>query len=143
MAQYIDDVHVYVDGGCRGNPGPGAIAIIIYAKDGSELERHAECIGNTTNNRAEYAALIKGLNLGAGHTRRTVRCLSDCELLVKQLNGEFRLRDDKLRALFFEVKQLEVAFEHVVYQHVPRTHQQMRAVDRLVNEAFEGRLSAA
>jgi ribonuclease HI len=133
-------VKVFTDGGSRGNPGPGAIGVIIFDERDNEIEKFKECIGHTTNNRAEYHALIKGLNLAAGHTRHTVHCYLDSELVVKQMSGLWRLKKDELRALFQEVKKSEGFFtKPVTYTHVRRTNPTMRKVDRLVNEALEGR----
>ncbi len=79
-------VTVYTDGACSGNPGPGAIGIIILDESNQEVATFKECIGDTTNNRAEYIALIKGLDLAAGICRKKVICFTDSELMVKQLN---------------------------------------------------------
>jgi ribonuclease HI len=73
MPSYIDKVKLYTDGGCRGNPGPGAIAFRILDEDNHVLENYCDCIGETTNNRAEYHALIKGLESAAKHTRGFIR----------------------------------------------------------------------
>jgi ribonuclease HI len=136
---FISEIRLYTDGGCRGNPGPGAIGIIILDDQNTELHQHAECIGDCTNNRAEYKALIKGLNLSAQHTRKKVCCFLDSEIVVKQMTGVYRLKNDTLRGLFLEVKEAEQMFDEVIYQHVPRTNQYIKKADRLVNEAFEGR----
>ena len=72
-----DKVKLCTDGGCRGNPGPGDIGYIILDENNNELESHAECVGETTNNRAEYLALIKGFDCAARHTRGTVYCFLD------------------------------------------------------------------
>ncbi len=139
MAKFIDKVKLFTDGGCRGNPGPGAIGILIMDSSNNELRKYAECIGETTNNRAEYHALIKGLDLCAKHTRGSVVCYLDSELVVKQLHGDFRLKNDKLRELFQQVKDRERVFDSVVYQHVSRKNQYIQKVDHLLNNAFEGR----
>lgn len=139
MPRFIDRVKLFTDGGCRGNPGPGAIGMIILDVDNTELHTHAECIGNTTNNRAEYHALIKGLRLCAKYTRGRVTCYSDSELVVKQMNGDYRLKNEELLALFQKVKDLERVFTEVIYQHVNRTNQFIKKADRLLNEAYEGR----
>ena len=127
---FIDEVRLFTDGGCRGNPGPGAIGIVIYDSLHIELFQHAVCIGSTTNNRAEYAALIKGLNLCAKFTRRKVVCYLDSQLVVNHMNGIWRLKNDQLRDLFLEVKK---------HTHVLRTNPFIKKADRLLNEAFEGR----
>ncbi len=139
MAGFIDHVKLFVDGGCLGNPGPGAIGVLIVDNDGNQLRMEAECIGVTTNNRAEYRALIKGLDLCAKHTRRRVTVYSDSELVVNHMNGHWRLKDDTLRELWKKVKQCEQVFKEVVYTHVRRTNPFIRKVDRALKEALEGR----
>jgi ribonuclease HI len=135
----INEVRLYTDGGCRGNPGPGAIGLVILDVQNNELRVHSEIIGECTNNRAEYKALIRGLGFCAGYTRRKVCCFLDSELVVRQMTGVYRLKDAVLRGLFQEVKNAELPFDEVIYQHVPRTNQYIRKADRLLNEAFEGR----
>ncbi len=139
MPKFIDHVKVFVDGGSRGNPGPAAIGVLILDGDKNVLCFCADCIGTATNNQAEYHALIWGLSLCAGHTRRRVTCYSDSELVVKQMIGHYRLKNKVLLGLFQKVKQCEGAFVEVVYQHVVRTNPYIRKVDRILNEALEGR----
>jgi ribonuclease HI len=138
MAKYIDKVKLFTDGACRGNPGPGAIGFIIIDENNNELESFAECIGETTNNRAEYLAVIKGLDCAAKHTRGTVYCFLDSELVINQMSGKWRLKDDELRRLFFDVKGKNQAFKEVIFTHVRRTNQQIKKVDRLLKQALEG-----
>jgi len=135
----IEEVSLYTDGGCRGNPGLGAIGIVICEAAGTVLHEHAECIGYTTNNQAEYKALIKGLNLCAEYTRGRVCCYCDSQIVVKQLTGAYRLKHEALRVLFDEVKRGAQCFQEVVFQHVPREHHFIARADRLLNEAFDGR----
>jgi ribonuclease HI len=137
--QFISEVRLVTDGGSRGNPGPGAIGIIILDNGGNELERHAELIGVSTNNEAEYKALAKGLDLCAKHTRGKVDCFLDSQLVVYQMNGHFRLKDDTLRRLYYDVKKHEWPFDEVVYTHVPNTDPQIMIAHRLLSEALEGR----
>lgn len=139
VTKFIGQVKLFTDGGCRRNPGPGAIGVLILDEDNKQLLKHSECIGHTTNNRAEYSALIAGLDLCAKFTRRRAICFTDSELIVNQMNGVWRLKDDELRSLFYEVKRVEQAFDEVVYQHARRTHQHIQEVDRLLNQAFECR----
>jgi len=137
---FISSVNLFIDGGCRGNPGPGAIGIVIKDSNNKKvLHEHSECIGNTTNNKAEYHALIKGLDLCAKFTRKKVCCFSDSLLLINQMNGDWRLKNDDLRSLFHKVKDLERVFEEVVCQHVKRTNPGIKKADALLNNAFEGR----
>ena len=139
MANYIEEVKLFADGGCRGNPGPGAIGVLILGEANRELRRHCQVIGHTTNNRAEYIALIKGLDLCAKYTRVRVYCFTDSQLVVNHMNGTWRLKNDELRSLFYEVKQREQVFQEVIYQHVPRTNPYMKKVDKFLKESFEGR----
>jgi len=136
---FITLINVYTDGACSGNPGPGAIGIVLLDENNRELETYMECVGHTTNNRAEYLALIKGLDLAAKHCRRTAYCFLDSEIVVKQLNSVYRLRNDELRKLFHLVKDKERAFEKVTYNHVRRSNQHIRRADQLTRQALSGR----
>ncbi|MCD6576675.1 MAG: ribonuclease HI family protein [Anaerolineaceae bacterium] len=139
MTNFIEKVRLFTDGGCRGNPGSGAIGIVICDADHKELGRYSQCIGQTTNNRAEYMALIKGLERCAQFTRRRVVCFTDSQLVVNQMSGKWQLKNDELRTLFFEVKKFEQPFDEVIYTHVKRTNPYIKKADKLLNEAFEGR----
>ena len=139
MPRYINKVKLFTDGGCRGNPGPGAIGFIITDENNNELDSFAECIGDSTSNRAEYIALIKGLDYAAKHTRGTVYCFMDSELVINQMSGKWRLKNDELRALFFKVEEKKQAFKEVIFTHMERTNQQIKKVDRLLKQALEGR----
>jgi ribonuclease HI len=132
----IKKIYVNADGGARGNPGRAAIGIII--RDESKiLESFRECIGEATNNVAEYKALIKALELAAGYTRKEVQVFMDSEFVVKQVGGEYRIKKKHLMSLFQEVKKCEGMFEKVVYNHVPRGNRFQAMADRLVNEALD------
>ncbi len=130
-------VKIFTDGGSRGNPGPGAIGIVILDEQDNKLEEFKECIGHTTNNRAEYHALIKGLDLAAKYTRDTVHCYLDSNLVVKQMQGLWRLKKDELQALSHEAKDKERHFKKVTYTHVRRIDPTMRKADKLLNEALD------
>ena len=136
---FVGEVHLYTDGACRRNPGPGAIGVVVFDQSGNLLLEHSETIGETTNNRAEYRALIAGLDRCAKLTRGKVVCHSDSEIVIKQMTGGYRLKDDELRKLFHDVRTRMQVFREVVFQHVPRTHQRLQKADRLANEAFAGR----
>lgn len=137
--EQMAEVNLYTDGGCRGNPGPGAIGILICDAVSTVLHEHAECIGLTTNNQAEYRALIKGLDLCARYTRGRVCCYSDSQIVIRQVTGEYRLKNEVLRPLFDEVKRQVERFQAVVFQHVRRENPMIVKADRILNEAFEGR----
>lgn len=138
MSSFVSGVKLFCDGGCHGNLGSGAIGWLILDNQNQELCKRAVCIGDTTNNRVEYRALVAGLDECAKYTRGRVTCFMDSELVVKQMNGAWRLKNDRLRELFYEARNEEGAFEQVIYQHVKRDNPFIRKVDRLVNEALEG-----
>lgn len=139
MPRYIDRIKLFTDGGCRGNPGPGAIAFRILDENNNELESFCECIGETTNNRAEYHALIKGLECSARHTRGTVYSFLDSEFVIKQVTGKFRIRTAELNPLVKEVLDNMRLFNEVIFQHMRSTNPLIKKVDRLVKQAMEGR----
>jgi len=132
---------VYTDGGARGNPGPAAIGIVLCDVDDHVLREHREFIGEATNNEAEYRALIRGLRLAARHTREEVRCISDSQLLVRQMMGEYRVRDDRLRELFALAQAGTRGFEKVSFEHRPRLTGRLARADELVNEALDRAVS--
>jgi len=136
---FIDSVQIFSDGGCRRNPGPGAIGVFVTDTQNKPLYEYSECIGSTTNNRAEYSAAIKGIDLAAKFTRGRVLVFCDSLLVVNHMNGIWRLKDDELRKLFHEVKRASQAFRDVVFQHVSRSNQNIKKADRILNNAFEGR----
>lgn len=130
---------LYTDGSSRGNPGAGSIGIIICDENNKKLCEYSEFIGYCTNNEAEYKALIKGLELAVKYTRKKVTVYSDSELVIKQLNGIYRIKSNNLLKLFLEVKQREKFFKEIVYQYVPRGNQRIKEADRLNKQAYAGR----
>ncbi|MGB5925570.1 MAG: ribonuclease HI family protein [Dehalococcoidia bacterium] len=132
-------VTVYTDGACSGNPGPGAIGVIVLDENNQEVAAYKGCIGETTNNRAEYEALIKGLELAAGICRKKVVCFSDSQLLVKQLNKTWRIKNKELLKLNIEVNERVKLFEEVVFQHISRNNQYITKADRLTKDALAGK----
>ena len=135
----FNHILLYTDGSSKGNPGPGAVGVLVCDDGNRLLYEYSECIGHCTNNVAEYRALIKGLDLVARYTRRRVTAYSDSELVVKQMNGVYRLKKDHLRNLYQEVRDRERVFDSVTYQHVLRGNQRMTEADRLNKQAFTGR----
>lgn len=134
----LSKINVHADGGSRGNPGAAAIGIIIFDDNKKELETYKECIGNATNNVAEYRALLKALQLAAKHTRKEVHIFMDSELIINQMNGIYKIKSAEMLELFQEVKDHERTFSKVVYNHVRRENKFQMMADRLVNEALEG-----
>jgi ribonuclease HI len=132
-------VTVYADGACSGNPGSGAIGVVVLDENDQEVKTCKECIGETTNNRAEYKAVVRGLELAAGICRRKVICFSDSELLVKQLNKTWRIRDKELLKLNVAVNEMVKLFDEVIFQHISRNNQYISKADKLTKEALAGR----
>jgi ribonuclease HI len=123
------------DGGARGNPGPAAFAYVLEAEDGTVLAAHGETIGIATNNVAEYSALIAGLEKAVELGLRDVEVVSDSELMVKQMRGEYRVKNDALRELSLQAARLAREIGVVTYTAVRREHNEL--ADRLVNEALD------
>jgi ribonuclease HI len=128
---------LYTDGGARGNPGPAAFAYVLEAEDGTVLAAHGEAIGTATNNVAEYRALIEGLRRAAELGVGELEVLSDSELMVRQMQGEYRVKNEALRELFLEASRAARAVGAVDYRHIRREHNEL--ADRLVNEALDAR----
>jgi ribonuclease HI len=132
-------LYVYTDGGSRGNPGPAAIGIVFFDENKNRIAEYKECIGECTNNQAEYKALTKALELATAHCRKTIMCFLDSELVVRQLSGMYKIKNEELRRLFYLLKDRERAFEKVVYNHTKRENQFIQYADKLVNDALEGK----
>ena len=126
---------LYTDGGARGNPGPAAYGYVLEAEDGTVLDARGEAIGVATNNVAEYRALVAGLERAAELQVGEVEVVSDSELLVKQMQGEYRVKNEALRELWEDASELEKRFARVRYTAVRRAHNEL--ADRLVNEALD------
>ena len=124
------------DGGARGNPGPAAFGYVLEAEDGTVLAAHGETIGVATNNVAEYRALIAGLEKAVEVGVDQLEVVSDSELLVKQMKGEYRVKNENLRALAVQVSRLAGEVGRVRWTSVRREHNEL--ADRLVNEALDG-----
>lgn len=135
----VPRLNVYCDGGARGNPGPAAIGVVLCDAFDNVLAEHRETIGRATNNEAEYRAVIRALELAARYTRRSVRCHLDSQLVVQQLNGEYRIREPRLEKLAGRVKERTSRFIEVAFVHVPRGHRRIRRADELVNMALDER----
>ncbi|MBA2225986.1 MAG: ribonuclease HI family protein [Gemmataceae bacterium] len=135
-----EGTRLYIDGAARGNPGPAAYAVILQ-RPGQPPLTQAAPIGTATNNVAEYTALLEGLRLAAAHKVPCLEVISDSELLVKQMQGHYRVRHPELQRLYQAVHELLPHFQQVTFTHVRRD--QNAEADRLANAALDGRLSAA
>ena len=123
------------DGGARGNPGPAAYGYVLETEDGTVLAAEGEQIGRATNNVAEYRGLVAGMSKAAELGVRDLEVVSDSELLVKQMRGDYRVKNEVLRVLWGEANALERRFDRVRYTAVRRHHNE--AADSLVNEALD------
>ena len=123
------------DGGARGNPGPAAFAYVLEAEDGTVLAAHGEAIGVATNNVAEYSALVAGLEKAVEVGVSELEVISDSELMVKQMRGEYRVKNEALRGLSAQASRLAREVGSVSYRAVRR--EQNKLADQLVNEALD------
>jgi ribonuclease HI len=123
------------DGGARGNPGPAAYAYVLEAEDGTVLAAHGETIGVATNNVAEYRALVEGLRKALELHVGELEVVSDSELVVHQMRGEWKIKNDALRVLSEEAGDIADRIGKVRYTAVRREHNEL--ADRLVNEALD------
>jgi len=127
-------VKLFTDGGARGNPGPAAIGGVIF--DGkNNLAQFSKYIGEATNNQAEYQAIEEGLNLALDNNIKELECYLDSELVVKQLNKEYKVKDKELAKVFVRVWNLSLKFKKISFNHVRREYN--KDADALVNKALD------
>ncbi|QIA27849.1 reverse transcriptase-like protein [Thermaerobacter sp. PB12/4term] len=126
---------LHTDGAARGNPGPAGIGVVLVGPDGAVAERIARFIGEATNNVAEYTALVTGLQRALERGARRLDVYSDSELMVRQLNGQYRVKNEGLKPLFEQAARLAAQFELVRFIHVPR--ERNREADRLANQGID------
>jgi ribonuclease HI len=123
------------DGGSRGNPGPAAYGYVLESEDGHVLDARGEAIGTATNNVAEYRGLIAGLESAVERGVDELEVVSDSELLVKQMQGEYKVKNETLKSLHRDASELAAGLKRVTYTAVRRAHNEL--ADRLVNEALD------
>lgn len=133
----MNQVLIYSDGASRGNPGKSAYAFIITDADNNILYQSKKCIDIHTNNEAEYTALINALKKAEEYTKNEVKCYSDSEIMIKQLNKQYAVRSANLKKLYEEVKVQESKFKKVNYTHVRRTNPMIQKTDCLANQALD------
>jgi len=129
------DMIIYTDGAARGNPGPAAFAFVVY-RDGHTPLEEAGVLGRSTNNIAEYTALVRALEFAQGQGAKRLLVKSDSELLVKQMNGHYRVKNTHLRDLYEQAKDFCRKFDQVEIRHVSRSENS--EADRLCNEVLDG-----
>ena len=138
----MQTITIHTDGGARGNPGPAGIGAVIVGADGKVLKEVSKFLGTQTNNFAEYQAVIEALEatkklFGAAKLKEThVNLFLDSELVVRQLNGLYQIKEPTLFPQFIKIHNLRVKdFPHVTFSHVPR--EKNKGADRLANEAMD------
>ena len=132
---------IYTDGGSRGNPGPAATGVVFCNEQGQEIKKYSQFIGDATNNEAEYQAVIFAIKkfkqiFGKKLAKNSeIELRSDSELLVKQLNGEYKILEPKIQLLFLKAWNLKLDFKKVKLRLISR--ERNKVADRLVNEALD------
>lgn len=126
---------IYTDGGSRGNPGPAGAGAIIYDENHKVIAEISEFLGTTTNNQAEYRAILAGIKKAVALQASEVEFYLDSELAVKQLNREYKVKNKDLAPLFLAVYNLTLSFKKISFTHIPR--EQNTEADRLANEAMD------
>ncbi len=132
-------LEIYSDGGSRGNPGPGAAGAVLKS-DGAVVDTVSKYLGKTTNNQAEYTAILIGLERAHSLGAEEVDMYMDTELACKQLNGEYKVKDPELAKLFVKVWNLTHEFKKVTFTHVRR--EQNKEADALVNKSLDEHMNA-
>ena len=138
-----DKWQIYIDGGARGNPGPAAAGVVIYSPQGSIIKQSGKYLGKTTNNLAEYQGAILGLTelrnlIGRAKAKKIiVRIKSDSELLVKQINHQYKIKNENLIPYFIKLWNLMLDFKEVNFIHIPRSENKL--ADQMVNETLNER----
>ena len=135
MTKKIEQIIVYSDGASRGNPGPAAAGFILYDQNKIQLCAKAVYLGPTTNNVAEYTAFINALQTAQKFNPKNLTLYSDSELLVRQINGQYRVKSEQIRPLFQQASQLLEKFENWKLQHI--TRDKNKQADKLVNKALD------
>ena len=131
---------LHTDGASRGNPGPAAAGIVIEREDGTLVARGKTYLGEMPNNQAEYRALLIGLAAVRRYQPSAVRVFMDSELVVKQMTGQYQVKDAVLRGLHKSAQALVGQLPSVTFTHVPRSENAL--ADRLANEALDARARA-
>ncbi len=135
-----EKIKMFTDGGSRGNPGPAGIGVWVETLN----KKYAEFIGEKTNNEAEYEALIFGLKklkqiLGKEKIKKAqIECYLDSELVVRQINHKYKLKDERIQRFFIEIWNLSLDFSQVEFFHIPR--EKNKVADALVNEALDAQI---
>ena len=130
-----EEIIIYTDGASRGNPGPSSMGITVQSFRGEIIYEYAEYLGNGTNNFAEYRAVLKALELAAAHSKGSITLRSDSQLLIRQLEGEYRVKSKGLKPLYLECKKISEDLPHIQFEHIRRELNQR--ADELANLALD------
>lgn len=126
---------IFTDGGARGNPGPAALGVVIYDSLGKIVKKFGKYLGEKTNNEAEYEAVVRALLFARQLRASTIEFNLDSELIVRQLNHIYRVRDKRMLEFVLRIRNLETNFKKIKYHHIPR--EKNKLADQLVNEAID------
>jgi len=126
---------VFIDGASRGNPGPSSIGVLILDEHGKEIEKISEKISDTTNNVAEYRALHRGVTECLKLGFSSARFFTDSQLLARQVNGQYKIKDENLKSLYVKIKGKLLGFKSWEITHIPREENIL--ADKLANESFK------
>jgi len=130
-------IEAFSDGGSRGNPGPAAIAYAIYDESGALVDSGARSIGRATNNEAEYQALLLAMERACVHSKDTAHFFLDSEFVVRQVNGQYRAKDERMRGYLQKVLSKMKCFRLVRLTHVSRENHRTQLVDKMVNDLLD------
>lgn len=142
----MDKIFINTDGGSRGNPGPAAVGIVFFDQDGKEIHHYKCCIGRATNNEAEYQAIIKALEIllqskwfaDNNIAEKEVICRLDSQLVVEQINGNYKIKQDHIKLLIAQLRQM-IAQMHLNISFVHIRREENKLADKLVNQALDGK----
>jgi len=126
---------IFTDGGARGNPGPGGIGVVIYDENRKKIAEISQHIGHSTNNQAEYKAVIAAMKKAKELGGQELEFYLDSELIVKQLKREYKVKNGELAPLFLQIYNLEIGFKKVSFRHIPR--ERNKEADALANMAMD------
>lgn len=130
-----EELTLYTDGGSRGNPGPAALGVVLKDGAGETVESYGEYLGETTNNQAEYRALLSGIRKALALGAKRLKVYMDSELIVKQMKGEYRVKDKELAKIYLLIHNEIIHLKKVEFHHVRREHN--KEADAMVNEALD------
>ncbi len=135
---FMKKLIIYTDGGARNNPGPAGIGVVIMDENREVATQISEYIGEATNNQAEYKAVIAAMRRAKELKASELEFYLDSELIVKQLNREYRVKDKDLAPLFLQIHNLSLSFKKIIFRHIPR--EENEEADRLVNLAIDRKI---